>query len=122
MFGFTYHEYVQKYLNTKKHSKPNMIVAFNTGMHEADTESWKTSLRSILDLDIPAYFTSYSKEEAGQDFDILNSSDLNANILQNGPKYNQFREDHRVIEATTKDSIDKFFSCNMYGTLVKGKK
>ena len=33
MFGFTYQEYAQKYLHTKKHSKPHMIVAFNTGMY-----------------------------------------------------------------------------------------
>ena len=62
---------------------------------EADTESWKTSLRVILDMDIPAYFTSYNNTEADQDFAILNSSDVNANILQNGPKLNEFGEDRK---------------------------
>jgi hypothetical protein len=47
--------------------KPDLIVAFNTGMYEVDVASWTTSLEVILDTNVPALFTSNNRSEAEQD-------------------------------------------------------
>ena len=130
-YAYTYHEYANKYLEKekKKHSKhahatPDLIVAFNSGIHEVDTESWKTTLRYILDMNAPSYFTSYSKEEAIQDWEIISS--LDANILHEDecPKLNPFADMQPVIESPPSKAagIDEFYSCNMYGVLFQGRK
>ena len=120
MYGYTYHDYAQKYLNTSKHSKPDFIVAYNTGMYENDTESWTTSLEVLLDLNVPAYFTSYCKDEAIQDFALLQN--LRANILQLGPEENPFTENCVQIEHANENRIDKFFANNNWGVLFQGRK
>jgi mitochondrial splicing suppressor protein 51 len=119
MFGYTYHEYLEKYLATSKHSKPDFIVAFNTGMFENDTESWKTSLEVILDMNVPSYFTSYCKQEAVEDFALLQN--MKANILQETPEENAFGEDCMSIQAASQFGIDNFFANNMYGVLFQGR-
>jgi len=50
IFGYTYHEYVERYLNTHKNPAPNLIIAINSDMSEVDVESWKTSLECIFTL------------------------------------------------------------------------
>jgi len=124
MFGYTYHEYAKKYLSNtkhKNHAPPDLLVAFNTGMFEADTELWKTSLEVILDMKVPAYFTCYDESEATQDMNLLRQ--LNANILQDGPIQNPFREDlMKVTPVSIHSGADQFYSANMYGVLFHGKK
>jgi hypothetical protein len=115
MYGYTYHEYAQKYNTT-----PNLIVAFNTGMHECETESWKTSLKTILDMEVPAFFTSYEESEAIKDFALLESID--ANILQESLELNPFQDALVSVEPVSDGRVDKFFSQNMYGVLFCGRK
>jgi splicing suppressor protein 51 len=79
-YAYTYHEYAKKYLSREKHKKPDLIVAFNSGIHEVVTESWTTSLKVMFDLNVLAYFTSYTKGEATRDFVLLEK--LGANLLQ----------------------------------------
>lgn len=111
----TYHEYYQ---DTKKYFKqPDLIVAFNTGMYEEYTESWKQSLNVILDLNVPSYFTSYNKQESIEDFKILHS--LNACTLTDTPMKNPFSTDYPLIDTS---GIDTFFEINCYGTCFKGRK
>lgn len=120
MFGYTYHDYATKYLASKSHSTPDLVVAFNTGMHEEDTESWKQSLQVILDLDVPAFFTSYNAYEARLDYDLLQEE--GAKLLQDDIEKNPFRDEAWLIEpANTVVGPDSFHAQNMYGVLFKGR-
>lgn len=44
--------------------KPNLIIGFNTGMTEVESESWKTAVDEMLRLQVPVLFTAYSLPEA----------------------------------------------------------
>ena len=122
MFGSTYHEYFEKYVESGINEKPDLVVAFNTGMYEEYTESWTTSLQPILDMNVPCFFTSFNEGEAVQDTALLRRQ--NANVLQDGPRLNPFAEDLMRIEPRLfKDGIpDKFYACNMYGTMFQGRR
>jgi len=122
IFGYTYHGYVETYLQTTPHdhhSKPDLIVAFNTGMSEEHTDSWKTSLEVILDMNVPAYFTAYCEEEAVLDYELLEG--VQAHLLQSGPEQNPFAEDYMNVEPASIFGVDKFFTNNMYGVLFQGR-
>ena len=111
-FGMTYHDYSA----SPKFTTPDLIVAFNTGMYEEFTESWKTSLEVMLDLNVPALFTSYNKYEAEQDTVVL--SQVNARLLTETPRLNPFR----VAKATIEPGVnDVFFHLNMYCMAFKGR-
>lgn len=115
--GQTYHEFVRT--SGDKFSRPDLIVAFNTGMHEDDTESWTESLRGILDMNVPALFTSYNRGEADQDFQILRN--LNANLLLDEPVRNPMAAVKPEIECTGDlQSGSSFFHTNMYCILFQG--
>jgi len=111
--GFTYHDYKA----SSKFKSPDLIVAFNTGMYEEYTDSWKTSLEVILDMNVPALFTSFNKDEAVQDLAILSS--LHANILTDSPVLNPMRVANAEIEAC--GQVDAFFHRNMYCMAFKGR-
>jgi hypothetical protein len=89
-------------------------------MHECETESWKTSLKTILDMEVPAFFTSYEESEAIKDFALLESID--ANILQESIELNPFQDALVSVEPVSDGRVDKFFSQNMYGVLFCGRK
>ena len=55
-----YHDFVKSELFAKY--PPDLIVAFQSG--HAQVSSWQPTLNSILDLGIPAVFTTYNKQEA----------------------------------------------------------
>ncbi len=112
-YGSTYHEY---YFDKESFQKPDFVVAFNTGMYEEYTESWKESLKVILDLDVPSFFTSFNEEEAIGDFEVLRS--LNACTLTSSPVKNPFSVDYPIIDANFKDS---FYQINCFGTGFKGR-
>lgn len=89
-------------------------------MHEEDTESWKQSLQVILDLDVPAFFTSYNAYEARLDYDLLQEE--GAELLQDDIEKNPFRDEAWLIEpANTVMGPDSFHAQNMYGVLFKGR-
>lgn len=113
IYGLTYHDYKASIM----FKSPDLIVAFNTGMHEVCTESWKTSLEVILDMNVPALFTSYNKDEAVQDYALLTS--LNASMLTNAPVLNPMRTAYPVIEGCTHEDI--FYHQNMYCMAFKGR-
>jgi len=131
-FAYTYHDYAAKYIfgdsgsqqaseNRDYYGKPDLIVAFNSGIHEMDTDSWRKSVKVMMDLDVPTFFTSYNKSEALQDFDILQK--LQANLLQKTVKPNPFAEDMWRIEvASRKAGTDNFYKLNMYGVLFQGRR
>jgi hypothetical protein len=95
----TYHDYYHRHLQEQSSSPtnnngnnnigldnfrlPDFIVAFNTGMHEENTESWKTSVEFMLDMNVPCLFTSYSKSKAEKYYAVLKV--LKAHLLRQGP-------------------------------------
>ncbi|KAL7531533.1 hypothetical protein ACHAWF_003808 [Thalassiosira exigua] len=107
-----YHDYHA----SEKFTKPDFVVAFNTGMFEEETESWKKSLEVLLTLDVPCVFTSYNKEEGDADFEVL--SELNAHKLTDASILNPFRVKIPMVDDT---SIGKLFQNNMYYICFQGR-
>ncbi|KAF7290648.1 MYND-type domain-containing protein [Mycena indigotica] len=60
-----YHDFVQS--ETYKSHPPDLVAGFNTGMGEVESDLWKPSIQYILDSNIPAVFTSYSRWEGLND-------------------------------------------------------
>jgi len=114
LFGMTYHAYRA---SNKWEGKPDLIVAFNTGMHEECTESWKQSLAAMLDLGVPALFTSFNKLEAVLDYDMLKR--LHAATITDGPVLNPVRVSKPEFEGN--GVVDSFFHQNMYCIGFKGR-
>jgi splicing suppressor protein 51 len=115
----TYHDYHASTYFTK----PDFLVAFNTGMYEEYTESWKTSLRVILDLQVPSLFTSYCMQEAVADFKVL--KDLKANLLTDSPVLNPVPDMNKCAESVCNVvdlGLDQFYQSNMYCICFKGRK
>ena len=109
----TYHDYYA----SDKFMHPDLVVAFNTGMFEECTDSWKQSLDIMLTLDVPCMFTSYDKNEGDSDFNVL--MELNARTLTDSTVLNPFRVSFSWIDDTC---IDKFFHANMYYVCFRGRK
>ena len=111
-YALTYHDYHK----SSEFIMPDFVAAFNTGMFEEYTESWKTSLESLLNMDVPCIFTSYDKNEGKSDHEVL--TEVNARtLLTAGPVLNPFHADIPLIDD---GCIDKFFYANMYCTCFRG--
>ena len=111
LYSSTYHDHYNKYK-----TEPDFIVAYNTGLYEEDTESWKKSVKVMLDMNVPCFFTSYNSYEATEDVAIIKS--LGAKMLyKDGPKENPFKDSCPVHDI---QSDDKFFHNNMYCYGFKG--
>jgi splicing suppressor protein 51 len=115
----TYHDYhASTYF-----AKPDFLVAFNTGMYEEYTESWKASLRVILDLQVPSLFTSYCLQEAVADYKVLKG--LKANLLTDSPMLNPFSDMNKCAELgfnAIEVGLDQFYQNNMHCICFKGRK
>lgn len=112
MVGKLYHVF-QK---SSGFSRPDIVVAFNTGMYEVGTEGWKETVNVLLDMNVPAVFTSFCNEEAVQDIEVLRS--LDANLLNRRPVFNPFRSLGAQIEACGRDD---FYHTNMYYSAFRGR-
>jgi splicing suppressor protein 51 len=115
----TYHDFKA---DASIFTKPDLIVSFNSGMYEEDTESWKKSRQVVLDLNVPAMFTSYNEEEGDQDFAVLQS--LNACTLTDKPVRNPFAVQVPEIEPGYWYNSEKqpFFYNSMYCTCFQGRR
>ncbi|CAH1766963.1 22494_t:CDS:1 [Entrophospora sp. SA101] len=111
MKSILYHDYV----GSSDYAIPNLGVAFNTGLHEEDTDLWKPTIECLLEKNLPCVFTSYSKEEASEDIKVLKS--LGAKIIS-GAKENKWRSTMPIVEPNV---LDKFFYNNFYRTFFQGK-
>jgi splicing suppressor protein 51 len=126
LYGFTYHDFHNKFVvpqgdepsSSLSCLKPDLVVAFNTGMHEVDAESWKTSLQVIMDTNVPSIFTSYNRSEADQDYALLEG--LGAGMLHDAPKRNPFSEIKPEIDCT-ETGVDEFYHNSMYCMSFKGR-
>lgn len=112
-YDMTYHDY----RSGEDFIEPDFVAAYNTGMYDEYTESWKQSLGVLLDLDVPCIFTSYNKLEGEADLDVLR--EVGANTLSEETTINPF---HVQIPMIDDNFVDKFFYCNMYYICFKGRK
>jgi len=99
---------------------PDLIVDFNTGMAQEETDSWKTSLELMLDLDVPALFTAYNQDEAKADYALL-SSVMGAQMLTTEPVLNPVRVAYDFIDPGEGGAANPFFQPNMYAMCFRGK-
>ena len=112
-YGKTYHEYAA---DTEQFKPPDFVVAYNTGMHEEYTDSWKESLEVLLDMEVPCVFTSYNMAEAKADLALLQS--VNADVWTGDhPLENPFAVDCPNLDV----EVDKFFMCNQTLIGFKGR-
>ena len=58
-----YHDFMYKCPLFAQHP-PDIIVAFDSGHTDAETSLWMPTLQHILDLDVPALFTTFNEQEA----------------------------------------------------------
>lgn len=66
-----YHNFKQSSLFAG--NPPDLIVAFNSGHADEETDTWRPTLEFILDIGVPAVFTTYNKSEASEEEEVLDS-------------------------------------------------
>jgi mitochondrial splicing suppressor protein 51 len=57
-----YHEYASQH----SYVPPSLVVAFNSGLHEA-TRQWSPTVKLLVEKKLPCVFTSYNSGEARDD-------------------------------------------------------
>lgn len=99
--------------------KPDLVVAFNPGIHQEDVAGWKRSLEFILDMNVPTLFTSFNLSEGDGDEAVL--KEMNARMLYDfGPKKNPFCEMKPEIDSAWSE-LDGFYHRNMYCMAFQGR-
>ncbi len=138
-YPMLYEEYVLNYGNPKNESntnntnnntenqptdknefkKPDLVCAFNSGIHEAELmnkeNSWKPALEWILQHNVPLLVTSYNAEEAELDQKYIEKLGGKVTLSH---QLNPFRSLHPIREPT---STNQFYFLNYYLHLVRGK-
>jgi mitochondrial splicing suppressor protein 51 len=64
-----YHDFVNSAVYDGKKERPDLIVAFNSGIvdgDDADTD-WAPTIKVILDTGVPSLFTTYNEHELGNE-------------------------------------------------------
>ncbi|KAF5360216.1 hypothetical protein D9757_010531 [Collybiopsis confluens] len=64
-----YHDYASE--RRYKFTKPDLAIAFNSGLSQVEVESWERTIRFLVDEKIPSVFTSFNREEAEAEATIL---------------------------------------------------
>ncbi|KAG6884773.1 hypothetical protein C0993_008376 [Termitomyces sp. T159_Od127] len=83
----TYHEYAKSLGD--KFTKPDLAVAFNSGLSE-DMSSWRDTISFLIENKVPSVFTAYNREEAEAEARIL--SEAGARLIPElGPSRNTWR-------------------------------
>lgn len=65
-----YHDFFSKNPLGAKHAL-DMLVAFNSGHADVETHTWRPTLLKILDIGKPAVFTTYNRQEAVEEGEVL---------------------------------------------------
>lgn len=107
----------QDYGASEEFIKPDLVVAFNTGMNEVDTDIWKGSLDVMLSLDVPCIFTAFTKQEGEADLSVL--GEVNARTLSDAPVPNPFCVSIPAVDDA--GGVDSFFQPNMYCICFRGR-
>ncbi|KIK50990.1 hypothetical protein GYMLUDRAFT_266004 [Collybiopsis luxurians FD-317 M1] len=71
-----YHDYVQNQKSKRPNgfTQPDLAIAFNSGCSQSEVESWKGTIKILVDERIPTVFTSYDREEAEGEAAILRNA------------------------------------------------
>ena len=107
-----YHDFVESELFANY--PPDLIVAFHSG--HAKVSTWQPTLQSILDLDIPAVFTTYNKQEALDEEQSLD--DMGAHFSSRLAE-NPWRGVLPMFDVFV-GQYDVYY-CNYYWYIVKGR-
>ncbi|XP_066955483.1 putative protein MSS51 homolog, mitochondrial [Macrobrachium rosenbergii] len=114
-----YHHYVKK----KHFFKPDAVIAYNCGFHAhsgLEMDTWPESLKLIIsDPDIPLIFTSFSKEEADKELQVLKNLQDVSITLPSQP--NPFKS-LRPCRDFSRDNNCHVFYVNHFITCVNGEK
>lgn len=112
----TYHEYV----TSKSFQTPDLIVSFNCGVHEYDgseNDSWKPSVPFLVSCkDTPLIVTSYTKEEAEKDLEVIKQQGRNCSVLVRAEK-NPFGSQRPYRDWASDESAGVFFQNNYLSIL-----
>ena len=107
-----YHDFVESELFAKH--PPDFIVAFHSG--HAQVSSWQPTLQSILDLGIPAVFTTYNKQEALDEERSLHGMGA---LFSRRPAVNRWRGVLPMFDVFV-GQYDVYY-VNFYWYIVKGR-
>ncbi len=77
--------------------RPDVAVAFNSGVSELDKEMWAPALQVLVRQDVPVVFTSYNAQEAKADAAAWRAA---GGVLTGGPERNGFRALEPVAEPS----------------------
>ena len=109
-----YHNFAKSELFGKY--PPDLIVAFNSDHAESEVQRWQPTLKCILDLGVPAVFTTDNKSEAigeGKIFDGIGAH------FSRRPAENPWRGVLAQLENFM-ERYDVYYS-NYYWYIVKGR-
>ncbi|VDC00689.1 unnamed protein product [Peniophora sp. CBMAI 1063] len=56
-----YHEYAKR--GGSSYSKPDLAIAFNSGCSQEEADTWKPTIKLLVDGHIPTVFTAFNREE-----------------------------------------------------------
>ncbi|GLC41993.1 hypothetical protein PLESTB_001056500 [Pleodorina starrii] len=88
--------------------RPDIAVAFNSGISEYDREMWAPALEVLVQHGVPVVFTSYNGEEAAADAAAWRAAGGEVTL---GPERNPFRAMEPVAEPS---QVDNFYYQNYF--------
>lgn len=114
----------KEYADSMHYLVPDVVVAFNCGFHEFESEpekeTWKDSLPYLTrHPGTPLLFTSYTKTEAAKDMALIEATSNNLKV-EACCEANPFRS-HRPVRDFEYDSDKDVFYSNQYLSVVKKK-
>jgi len=110
-----YHDFWDKFIESKKVEKPHVVLGIHPGLHaEGVYEFWLPTLELLLDKDIITVFTMFSKEE--YEATLLRLDDLFVKYISKGE--NAFGSQH---VKQTPHNPDMMWASNMYQVAFQGR-
>ncbi|RUS13686.1 hypothetical protein BC937DRAFT_94942 [Endogone sp. FLAS-F59071] len=109
--GQTYHAFA----STTYYTRPDLVVGFNSGLHEVDINLWRPTLRHLVDLDVPCVFTSYNEQEAKGD--VAAWREFGARVVH-GPERNGWASEVPLAEPM---GVDEFYVNSGWWFVVQGR-
>ncbi|GFR47608.1 hypothetical protein Agub_g9344 [Astrephomene gubernaculifera] len=88
--------------------KPDLAIAFNSGMSESDKQLWAPALEVLVRQGVPVVFTSYNGEEAAADAAAWRAAGGRVTL---GPERNPYRALEPISEPS---GVDEFYYQNYY--------
>eukprot|EP00775_Hariotina_reticulata_P011385 gene11385-11533_t len=106
----------EAYAASKYWSKPQLVLAMNSGLGQTEEDDWSPALTLMLDQQLPCCFTSMQQDEAAEDFAALIAA--GAHVVS-GPEANSLRS--LVPFADSYVGPDRFYYRNAYLTCFRGR-